>query len=266
MADPYGHFTDRVAVGECPSGSGAMYTLPPIARSNASSIPVIVLTIDVPLPCEGRSVLTELDCARLFEPVTKMSIQIKSASKLPEILRRAFRVATPGKPGAVHLQIPEGLLLEEADAETVSLHVRALTKSCGFLWAFQYEVSASISIPFLASSLSLIPLIHSIIAPRPFGIVTAHSGFWSTEHLGEDETRETLDPALLEWVVLDACRTLKAEMPAIGELLFECTNLFPYARSVLVQLGKLVFGINHVVALLHAWVPEPDRFSTSIQQ
>jgi len=129
MADAYGRFTDLIAVVECPSGAGAMYTLPPIAESNASSIPVIVLTIDIPLPGEGRGVLTELDCARLFEPVTKMSVQIKSAAKIPEILRRAFRVASSGKPGAVHLQIPEDLLMEDVDPETVSLHVEEECKT-----------------------------------------------------------------------------------------------------------------------------------------
>lgn len=45
-----------------------MYSLPPVAESNGSSVPVILLTIDIPLPGEGRGVLTELDCAKLFEP------------------------------------------------------------------------------------------------------------------------------------------------------------------------------------------------------
>ncbi|WP_420587505.1 thiamine pyrophosphate-binding protein [Ruegeria sp.] len=129
MADAYGRFTNRVAVVECPSGAGAMYTLPPIAESNASSIPVIALTIDVPLRGEGRGVLTELDCARLFEPVTKSSVQVKRADMLPEIIRRAFRVATSGKPGAVHLQIPEDMLMEEIDPETISLHVEEECKT-----------------------------------------------------------------------------------------------------------------------------------------
>lgn len=106
-----------------------MYTLPPIAESNASSVPVILLTIDIPLPGEGRGVLTELDCAKLFEPVTKLSVQIESADKLPEIIRRAFRVACSGQPGAVHLQIPEDMLLAEIDLEKVSLHVEEECKT-----------------------------------------------------------------------------------------------------------------------------------------
>jgi len=122
MADAYGRLTDKPGVFECPSGAGAMYSLPPVAESNASSVPVILLTIDLPLPGEGRGVITELDCAKLFEPVTKLSVQVKSPEKLPEIIRRAFRVACSGTPGAVHLQIPEDMLKAEVNPATVSLH------------------------------------------------------------------------------------------------------------------------------------------------
>ena len=52
MADAYGRFTKKPGVFECPSGAGAMYSLPPVAESNGSSVPVILLTIDIPLPGE----------------------------------------------------------------------------------------------------------------------------------------------------------------------------------------------------------------------
>ncbi|NVJ93332.1 MAG: thiamine pyrophosphate-binding protein [Methylocystaceae bacterium] len=122
MADAYGRLTDKPGVFECPSGAGAMYSLPPVAESNSSSVPVILLTIDLPIVGEGRGVLTELDCARLFDPITKMSVQIKTPEKIPEIIRRAFRVACSGTPGAVHLQIPEDMLSAEIDPATISLH------------------------------------------------------------------------------------------------------------------------------------------------
>ena len=157
--------------------------------------------------------------------------------------------------------------------------VRALTTSCGFLAAFQKEISASVSIPFVASSLALIPLIRTMIAPRPFGIVTAHSGHLSRAHLGEDVARTNpitgledkehfravilgdadgarveLDPSIIERELLEVCRALIAETPDIGALLFECTNLQPYANAVRRELGLPVFGINHVVNLLNAGV------------
>lgn len=169
MADAYGRFTDRPGVVECPSGAGAMYTLPPIAESNASSVPVIVLTIDIPLPGEGRGVLTELDCARLFEPVTKMSVQVKSPEKLPEIIRRAFRTACSGKPGAVHLQIPEDMLLAEIDPARISLHVE---EECKTFPAFPTRPA-----PGMAASL----LEHLSRAERPLivsggGVIRACAG------------------------------------------------------------------------------------------
>lgn len=123
MADAYARLTDKPGVFECPSGAGAMYSLPPVAESNASSVPVILLTIDLPIVGEGRGVITELDCAKLFEPVTKMSVQIKTPEKIPEIIRRAFRVACSGTPGAVHLQIPEDMLSAEIDAASIFLFI-----------------------------------------------------------------------------------------------------------------------------------------------
>ena len=129
MADAYARISNKVGVFEAPSGAGAMYSLPPVAEAHASSVPVILLTIDVPLPGEGRGVITELDCVKLFEPVTKASIQIKSPEKIPEIIRRAFRVATTGKPGAVHLVIPEDMLKAELADGTYSLHIEEECKS-----------------------------------------------------------------------------------------------------------------------------------------
>lgn len=123
MADAYARVSNRVGLLEAPSGAGAMYSLPPVAEANASSVPVILLTIDVPLAGEGRGVITELDCQKLFEPVTKASIQIKSPAKIPEIIRRAFRIATTGTPGAVHLVVPEDMLTAEVDPSEFSLRV-----------------------------------------------------------------------------------------------------------------------------------------------
>ncbi len=123
MADAYARISNKVGVYEAPSGAGAMYSLPPLAESNESSVAVILFTIDVPLAGEGRGVITELDCKALFDPVSKASIQVKSADKIPEIVRRAFRTATTGKPGAVHVVVPEDMLKAEVDENTISLHV-----------------------------------------------------------------------------------------------------------------------------------------------
>ena len=98
MADAYARLTHRPGVCECPSGAGALYSIPGIAEANASSIPVILLTSGISLSGEGKGTITELDHHKLFEPVTKWSTFLKLSDKIPETLRRAFRIATTGMP------------------------------------------------------------------------------------------------------------------------------------------------------------------------
>ena len=129
MADAYARAANRPGVVEVPSGGGPMYALPAVAEANASSVPVILITSDTPLAGEGRGVITELDCAKLFESITKASILVKAAGKIPEIMRRAFRLATSGRPGAVHIVIPEDILHEEVDPRSVSLHAEVACTS-----------------------------------------------------------------------------------------------------------------------------------------
>jgi acetolactate synthase I/II/III large subunit len=129
MADAYARTSNRPSVVEVPSGGGPMYALPAIAEANASSVPIILITSDTPLAGEGRGVITELDCAKLFESITKGSILVKAAAKIPETVRRAFRLATSGRPGAVQIVIPEDVLRDEVDAKSVSLHAEVACTS-----------------------------------------------------------------------------------------------------------------------------------------
>jgi acetolactate synthase I/II/III large subunit len=112
-----------------PSGAGPMYALPAIAEAHESSVPLILLSFDMPMIGEGRGVISQFaDLVKLFEPVTKASLQIKMAVKIPEIVRRAFRIATSGRPGAVSLVIPEDILHQEVDPAAVSLHAEPACK------------------------------------------------------------------------------------------------------------------------------------------
>ncbi len=110
MADAYARLSHKPGFCECPSGAGPLYSVPGVAEANASSIPMILITSDIPLAGEGKQTITELDCQKLFESITKWSTIVKSAHKIPETIRRAFRIATTGRPGAVHLAFPEEAL------------------------------------------------------------------------------------------------------------------------------------------------------------
>ncbi len=110
MADAYARLSHKPGICECPSGAGSLYTVPGVAEANASGIPLIAITSDIPLAGEGRQTITELDTQGLYTSITKWAAQVKHVDKIPEMLRRAFRIATSGRPGAVHLAVPQEAL------------------------------------------------------------------------------------------------------------------------------------------------------------
>ena len=122
MADAYARLSHKPGICECPSGAGSLYTVPGVAEANASSIPVIAMTSDVPLSGEGKQTITELDTQKLYESITKWSSVVKDVHKIPEVMRRAFRIATTGRPGAVHLAFPKEVLCNEFSKDFKNLY------------------------------------------------------------------------------------------------------------------------------------------------
>ena len=123
MADCYARLSGKPGVAEVPSGAGALYGLPGVAEANKSSVPLILLVNDIPQPGVGRGTLTELPVEELFKPVSKRAETLGHVGKLPELVRRAFREAAGGRPGAVVLALPEDVLYQELPNASVSLHV-----------------------------------------------------------------------------------------------------------------------------------------------
>lgn len=112
MADGYAKVSFKPGICEAPS-VGATHVIPGIVEANKSSTPLIVITTDVPLNVEKKNMLTGFDQTPLFQSVTKESITIYKASDIPFAFRRAFRLATTGKTGPVHLRIPMNILEED---------------------------------------------------------------------------------------------------------------------------------------------------------
>ena len=113
MADAYARLTFKPGVCESPSGAGALYTVPGVAEANASSVPVVALTSGIDLASEGKGTITELDHHVLYQSITKWSHFIKRYDNIPGTMRRAFRIATTGRPGAVHVAFPQEVLGSE---------------------------------------------------------------------------------------------------------------------------------------------------------
>src|ERR671924_1486450 len=119
MADAYARVTGRIGVCEGPSGGGATYILPGVAEAQGSAIPLLCMTSDTPVSQHGRGVLTELDQESLFRPVTKWNTRINAPVTVAEMTRRAVRMATTGRPGAVHLSLPTDTLEGETPDASV---------------------------------------------------------------------------------------------------------------------------------------------------
>lgn len=122
MADCYARVTGKPGIAEVPSGAGALYGLPGVAEANKSSVPLVLLVNDIRQSGVGRGTLTELPVEQLFQPIAKHAETLAHVAKLPEIVRRAFRGATAGCPGAVVLALPEDLLLQEIPELGISFH------------------------------------------------------------------------------------------------------------------------------------------------
>src|SRR5215467_1330547 len=120
MADAYARLSYKPGITEAPSGGGATYVIPGVAEANGSAVPMVVFTSDVPITDEGKGTLTAIDQQRLLQAATKWSAVVKRPQMLPDIIHRAFRIATSGRGGAVHVVLPEDVLVEDASFSTIS--------------------------------------------------------------------------------------------------------------------------------------------------
>ncbi|MEM4139434.1 MAG: thiamine pyrophosphate-binding protein [Sulfolobaceae archaeon] len=118
MADAYARLSFKPGVVEGPS-VGAIYMLPGVAEAYKSSSPLIIITTDTSIYGEKLNYLTSLDQTSLFRPITKDTMTITKPEEIPHAIRRAFRLATSGKPGPVHIRIPSEVL--EGEVSKVEL-------------------------------------------------------------------------------------------------------------------------------------------------
>lgn len=106
MADAYARISGKVGVCEGPSGGGVTYIIPGVAEANQSSVPMVVFTSDINTRDRGRGTLTELDQTAIFSPLTLWTQTPAHGAQFPWTIREAFRRATTGRLGAVHVGLP----------------------------------------------------------------------------------------------------------------------------------------------------------------
>jgi acetolactate synthase I/II/III large subunit len=125
MADAYARVTGKVGVCDATVGPGATNLISGIGESFTSGLPVVAIVSDIRSDWRGRGCLQEVDQVGVFKPITKAAITIDHASRVPEIVRRAFQIATTGKPGPVLVNCPLDALKGEAEFAPEAFRVDA---------------------------------------------------------------------------------------------------------------------------------------------
>ncbi|MGI9323530.1 MAG: acetolactate synthase 3 large subunit [Pseudomonadales bacterium] len=109
MADGYARATGKPGVVLVTSGPGATNAITGIATAYMDSIPMVVISGQVPSHLIGTDSFQETDMVGVSRPIVKHSFLVKSQADLPEIIKKAFYLACAGRPGPVVVDIPKDL-------------------------------------------------------------------------------------------------------------------------------------------------------------
>jgi len=179
-ADAQTRVTGRPAVVMACAGPGAANLLAGVLCARDEGSPVVAITAtrraDIDYPHLGG--MQVLDQHGAFAAATKWSERVGQWKRLPDLVRQAFRVATSGRPGPVHLDIPENLLAERGDEATAPIWTDATTSMTATAGADPALVDRAADLLTGATR----PLIHC-------GGGTLRAGAWDevralAEHLG----------------------------------------------------------------------------------
>lgn len=113
-AEAYAKITGRPCVLEAPS-PGVTHCTPGITEAFLSSVPVIFFSSDIPINHDKKHGLTGVDQTALYDSICKESFHLHNVKDIPFMMRRAFRVATSGRPAPVHIRVPINIFHEEDD-------------------------------------------------------------------------------------------------------------------------------------------------------
>ena len=114
MAEAYGKLTGRPGICFVTRGPGATNASPGIHIAKQDSTPMILFVGQIERGMREREAFQELDYRAAFGPLAKWATEVDDPARFPEIVSRAFHVATSGRPGPVVIALPEDVLTEMA--------------------------------------------------------------------------------------------------------------------------------------------------------
>jgi acetolactate synthase-1/2/3 large subunit len=114
-ADAYARVSGRVGICDATLGPGATNLVTALVESLNAGVPVVALVGDAHRAYAGRNMTQEARQVDILRPAVKEILRVESPARIPELVRRAFAVATSGRPGPVVLDIPEDVAHAEHD-------------------------------------------------------------------------------------------------------------------------------------------------------
>jgi acetolactate synthase-1/2/3 large subunit len=131
-AEGYAKASGKVGVAMITSGPGFTNAVTGLADAYMDSIPLVVISGQVPMSLIGTDGFQEIDAVGISRPCTKHNYLVTDAADLPRVLKEAFYIANSGRPGPVHVDIPKDVTAQiaefnydiELNLETYKPHTR----------------------------------------------------------------------------------------------------------------------------------------------
>jgi acetolactate synthase-1/2/3 large subunit len=149
MAEAYGKLTGRPGICFVTRGPGATNASPGLHVARQDSSPMILFVGQIDRSFREREAFQELDYRAVFGTIAKWVTEIDDPARVPELVSRAFQVATSGRPGPVVIALPEDMLVAQASVpdapafESVEIHpgLTQMAEMQKLLWAAKRPVA-----------------------------------------------------------------------------------------------------------------------------
>jgi acetolactate synthase-1/2/3 large subunit len=122
MAEMHGRLTGIPGICLATLGPGATNLTTGVAQANMDNAPLIAIIGQAETTRLHKTSHQNMNSIEMFKPITKWAVSIPSADVIPEVIAKAFKIATSGIPGAVVVELPEDIASQETDAQVICIH------------------------------------------------------------------------------------------------------------------------------------------------
>ncbi|WP_433782866.1 acetolactate synthase large subunit [Actinomycetospora sp. CA-101289] len=119
MADVYGRLTGEAGVCLSTLGPGAANLVTGVANANMDNSPVVAITGQGATTRLHKESHQAMNVNEMFAPLTKWTTSLRDESTIPEVIRKAFKLAVAEKPGATHVELPEDIAKHEVESAPI---------------------------------------------------------------------------------------------------------------------------------------------------